>query len=209
MSSLGTLTVTLVEAHFTRDTAIGKMDPYVHFKSRDFKWKSETIKKGGKKPEWHGATFSIDVKYLGDDLEFEAMDDDPGKDEQIGEGQTKLAAFACKEHWEEWFDIEHKGKRAGKIHLKSHWQPAKAEAHGNDEMAEVQALMVEAVQKKKKLENELHDAREHQERNAAEGAARIAAVEAEAAGGHYDEQKRVADALFDAEVSRAETAKAE
>jgi hypothetical protein len=51
MSSLGTLTIELIEAKFTRSTdLIRKMDPYVIFKSREFEWKSETCKNGAKTP---------------------------------------------------------------------------------------------------------------------------------------------------------------
>ena len=35
--------------------------------------------------------------------------------------------------WDEWFEIEHKGRRAGKIHLKSHWAPLKAEVQDQAE----------------------------------------------------------------------------
>jgi Ca2+-dependent lipid-binding protein len=154
MSSLGVLTITLLEAHLTHDTAtLGKMDPYVKFKSREWHWKSAVCKKGGKKPHWDDATTTIDVKYLGDDLEFICKDDDRGKDEVIGDGSTKLSAFACYEDWDEWFEIEHKGKRAGKLHIKSHWEPAQKEANNHDEMGEIQAMMKEAVQKKKALED--------------------------------------------------------
>lgn len=96
MSSVGTLTITLVEAKLTHDTAtLGKMDPYVKFKSRDWTFKTPVIKRGGKTPEWEGCTFDIDVKYLGDELEFFVLDDDKGRDEKIGDGETKLSAFTC------------------------------------------------------------------------------------------------------------------
>lgn len=87
--SLGTLTIELIEAKLTHDTAtIGKMDPYVKFKVRDLIFKTSVCKKGGKKPEWTGDNkFDIDVKYLGDDISFMVKDDDKGRDEQIGDGE--------------------------------------------------------------------------------------------------------------------------
>lgn len=94
--SLGTLTIEVVEAHLTRDTQkVGKMDPYVKIKCRDLVWKSEVDKNGGKKPEWKHQKVEIDVKYLGDDLEFSIFDDDKGHDDKIGDGESKLSAFCC------------------------------------------------------------------------------------------------------------------
>ena len=134
MSVLGVLTCTLLEAKFTRSTdLVRKMDPYVKFESRggEFEFKSSTCSGGGKKPTWNDQTFTIDVKYLGDDLNFVAKDDDPLKDEKIGQGTSKLSAFACYEDWDEWFPIEHKGKPAGKIHLRCNWKPTVHEEHSS------------------------------------------------------------------------------
>ena len=176
--SLGTLHVQLVEAKFTRSTdAIRKMDPYVVIKVRDFKWTSEIIHKGGKEPNWNDAKFEIDVKYLGDDFEYAAFDEDPGKDEKIGDGESKISAFCCQAEWEEWFPIEHKGKTAGKIHLKTKWVPTQVAAE-HDEMGELNALMREAVARKKELENKHHEILARQEANEKAGLERLAAAEA-------------------------------
>jgi len=96
--SLGKLTITLLEAKFTRDVdLIRKMDPYVKFESREQTFKSGVDKKGGKTPKWESDNvFEIDVKYLGDDISFVAKDDDRGRDEKIGEGESKLSAFCCQ-----------------------------------------------------------------------------------------------------------------
>jgi Ca2+-dependent lipid-binding protein len=52
--SVGKLTIELLEANIRHDDDLfGKMDPYVVFKSREFTWKSEVVKKGGKKPKWN------------------------------------------------------------------------------------------------------------------------------------------------------------
>ena len=163
--SLGKLTITLIEAKFTRDTdLIRKMDPYVKFKSRDQIFKSGVVKKGGKKPSWsEDNVFEIDVKYLGDDLHFVAKDDDTGKDEKIGDGEQKLSAFCCQPEWDEWFEVEHKGRRAGKLHLSSKWEPVNEESHNHDEMGEIQAAMRELAQKKKALTEAFNDIKDLQD----------------------------------------------
>lgn len=210
MSSVGILSITLIEAKLTHDTAtIGKMDPYVKFKSRDFVWKSNPDKKGGKHPKWDDATFDIDVKYLGDDLEFIVKDDDKGKDDLIGDGETKLSAFACYSDWDEWFDIEHKGKRAGKVHLKSHWEPAVKAPEEDDEFAEMQNLIKECLAKKRELEDQFHEIKEAKEANEIAGAERIAAAEAEAEAAAWDDKAAEADEKLAGDLERAEAMKAE
>lgn len=162
MASLGVLKFELVEAAFTKRTdLIRKMDPYVKVKCREFEWKSETCKGGGKKPEWSDQCFEIDVKYMGDDLYYQAYDQDPGKDEHIGDGASKLSAFCVQPEWDEWFEIEHKGKRHGKLHFKVTWEPANSqeqaqEVHG-DEMGQLQEMIRDLAMKKKELTTQYND----------------------------------------------------
>ena len=94
--SLGKLHVQLVEAHLTHDVKkIGKMDPYVKVEVRDFHWKSKADKNGSKKPEWHDEHFTIDVKYLGDDIYYKVFDEDKGRDEKVGDGGCKISTFCA------------------------------------------------------------------------------------------------------------------
>jgi hypothetical protein len=65
------------------------------------------------------------------------MDDEVGKDEKIGDGEQKLSAFTAIKEWDEWFEVEHKGRKAGKIHLRSHWEPENAAHEDHDEMKEL------------------------------------------------------------------------
>ena len=51
------------------------------------------------------------------------MDDDVGKDDKVGEGSTKLAALVLNGGVSEWFEIQYHGKPAGKVHLRTEWQP--------------------------------------------------------------------------------------
>ena len=124
MGDEGKLSVWLHEAHLTHDTEVfGKMDPYCKMQCREQEWRSGTDTNGGKKPKWINERFDIDVHYLGDDLHFHLWDDDVGKDESIGQGSTKLAALVLDGGINEWFDIQYKGKPAGKIHLQTEWHP--------------------------------------------------------------------------------------
>lgn len=127
MADEGVLRIHLMEAHLTHDTqAIGKMDPYVKFSSREQEWKSPICNNGGKNPKWHDhgdAKWDIQVHYLGDELEFHVWDDEIGRDESIGSGSTKLSALAVHGGFDEWFEIQHKGKPAGKVHIRADWMP--------------------------------------------------------------------------------------
>ena len=124
MGSIGKLRVEVLEAHLTHDTeAVGNMDPYVKMTCREEEWKSSVADGQGKKPKWQNEHFDITVHYLGDDLHFKVFDDDPGKDDVVGEGSTKLSALVHDHGIDEWFTIQYKGKDAGKIHLKCHYQP--------------------------------------------------------------------------------------
>ncbi len=123
--SIGKLRIHVLEGHLTHDTeTFGKMDPYVKMTCRDDEWKSTVASDMGKKPKWTGQFFDINVHYLGDDVHFKVWDDDVGKDDFVGEGSTKLSALVHENGIYEWFDIQFKGKPAGKLHFKCHWEPA-------------------------------------------------------------------------------------
>merc|ERR1711957_654535 len=106
--SLGTLTLTLVECKLTRDVkTMRKMDPYCSLTMREQEWRSATCECGSKKPKWEDAKVDLNIKYLGDDIYYTFSDDDPGKDEKICSGQSKVSTW--------------KGKSAGKAHFTSVW----------------------------------------------------------------------------------------
>ena len=56
-------------------------------------------------------------------MHFKVWDDDRIKDDFIGDGVSKVSAFCVGKGIDDWFEIEWKGKSAGKIHLKSTWVP--------------------------------------------------------------------------------------
>lgn len=69
-------------------------------------------------------TFNIEVKYIGDDLKIECWDYEKiGSNELIGETKIKVSAFCVVGGMDDWFEIQFKGHSAGKIHLKSVWEP--------------------------------------------------------------------------------------
>ena len=46
-----------------------------------------------------------------------------GKDKLIGETKIKVSSFCVNNGFDEWYEFLHKGKPAGKIHLKGQWHP--------------------------------------------------------------------------------------
>ena len=131
MSDEGTLEIHITEAHLLHDTGLGKCDPYIKFQCREQEFKTSVCKNGGKNPKWHHDHFNVEVHYLGDDLHFQMFDDDIGKDDSLGKGETKLSALTHGGGISEWFHIQHKGENAGKIHLTTKWHPKHQHGHGN------------------------------------------------------------------------------
>ena len=122
--SSGKLALTVVEAKLTRDTeTFGKMDPYVKIQTRQQNFKTGTKDGAGKTPVWN-ETFQIDVKYIGDDVQLQVYDEDPGSDDQIGVAVIKLSALCANNGIDDWFQIAHRGRGAGQVHLKSKFTPA-------------------------------------------------------------------------------------
>ena len=114
--------MTVIEARLTRDTeTFGKMDPYVKIQTRQQQLRTKTKNSAGKTPVWN-ETFNIDVKYVGDDMTLIVYDEDPGADDKVGEATFKLSALCVGNGIDEWFQIAHKGKSAGQVHLKSVWK---------------------------------------------------------------------------------------
>jgi|688.fasta_scaffold465729_2 Ca2+-dependent lipid-binding protein len=204
--SLGTLTITCIEAHLTRDVQkIGKMDPYVRFWSRgneykiaDWRHRTKVHEDGGKKPKWND-TFTIDVKYLGDDLHYAVLDDDRGKDDEVGNGSQKISAFCINGGIDEWFEVEHKDKSAGKIHLKATWAPRRDEHPQQNLIDEAQTQIRVLAAKKHELETEYHSVGERIHAHETEGKARLAAL-----AGDNDDEFNGRHSAADAELAAAQ-----
>ena len=125
MASVGTLHLTIVRAELTRDTELfGKMSPYVALAHRENKVKTDIKMKAGKNPVFQ-ETWELDVKYLGDELQIGVWDHEPiGKDDHIGSVTIKMAAICVDGLTDNWFDLMHKNKKAGRICFSSKWEPA-------------------------------------------------------------------------------------
>jgi Ca2+-dependent lipid-binding protein len=119
----GKLTITIEEARLTRDTeTFSKMDPYCVFQLREHIVRTKTITNAGKTPKWN-ETFSIDVKYIGDDFTITVKDEDIGSDDIVGIGQGKISAMCVPGGIDEWYVVSHKGKNAGQVRIRSAWAP--------------------------------------------------------------------------------------
>jgi Ca2+-dependent lipid-binding protein len=122
MASLGILVLTLVEGKFIKDVeAFGKMDPYITATYREQEWKSEIKEGAGKRPRWF-ETSMWDVKYAGDDMVFEARDDDVLGSEFIGKTHIKVGTFTAQLTFDDWIPVyDSKGKEIGKLHWTAEW----------------------------------------------------------------------------------------
>lgn len=84
----------------------------------------------------------------------------------------KVSAFTAVKDWDEWFLFEHKGKKAGKVHIRSHWVDDKAKEEEQESMEKLQQILQECAKKKKELQMEFEETkREMEEHEAANRAA--------------------------------------
>ncbi len=62
------------------------------------------------------------MKYFGDDLFIDIRDDDVTGTDNIGESMIKLSSLIIGERGiNEWFELQYKGKKAGRVHLICEW----------------------------------------------------------------------------------------
>lgn len=124
----GDLALTVIEAKLTRDTemAFNKMDPFCRLEYKEQTFKTKVLQGAGKTPKWN-ETFNFDVKYIGDDLRLFILDEDTVSSDRVGEATIKFASLCLNGGIDEWFEIQHKGKLAGKVHLQSKFTPKRAE----------------------------------------------------------------------------------
>jgi Ca2+-dependent lipid-binding protein len=119
----GRLILTVIEAKLTHDTEwFAKMDPFCRINVREQTFETKVIKKGGKLPSWK-EEFSIDVLYVGDDLNICVLDKDLASVDVVGEAVIKLSALCCNGGTDDWYGLNYKGKSAGRIHLKGIFTP--------------------------------------------------------------------------------------
>jgi len=129
----GDLAITMIEANLTRDVeTFGKMDPYVIFRANGKENRSATIDDAGKTPAWN-QSFDVKVTDLAGDFELEVWDAGAMSDTIIGDTTFKLADLCKEQHTQGWWEIKHKGKSAGKVHVKAIWTPASQAKAGPDD----------------------------------------------------------------------------
>jgi Ca2+-dependent lipid-binding protein len=86
-------------------------------------FKTKTCTDGGKNPKWE-EVFEVDVKYIGDNVEFFFMNENSMSDAtNIGYLKCKMTALCANKGVNDWWDVNHQGKEVGKIHLSSNWIP--------------------------------------------------------------------------------------
>lgn len=83
-----------------------KMDPYVVVKFNGRTYKTRVHQSGGKQPRW-GDEFELPVEALSDEVYFDVMDEDVGKDDRVGLAVIKVSALY---NVDDWFTITYKGK---------------------------------------------------------------------------------------------------
>lgn len=76
-------------------------------------------------PSWR-EFFDINVQYLGDDLYLRVLDRDMASVDVVGAATIKLSSLCCNGGTDDWYEIEYKGKSAGKIHLIGRFTPGTA-----------------------------------------------------------------------------------
>jgi FtsZ-interacting cell division protein ZipA len=81
--------------------------------------------------------FEIDVKYIGDDVEFMFMNKNSmTDDENIGNLKMKMTACCANKGVDDWWAMQVKGKEVGKIHISTNWIPDDIVMAGSAKAAE-------------------------------------------------------------------------
>ena len=105
------------------DDLFSKMDPYVTLTHDGNKFKTATLKNGGTKPVWKHQRMKVGLpEDIPEDehVHVELYDWDRWSgDDLIGEADIPLTDIIRGETTDDWFDLNIKGKFAGRIHLRS------------------------------------------------------------------------------------------
>ena len=98
------------------------MDPYAIISMREQKYKTKVIDGGGKNPKWDQLC-EFDVKYIGDDMQLSVFDEDLTSSDLVGNCTIKASAMCVNKGLDDWWEIQFKGKSAGRVHIKTEWHP--------------------------------------------------------------------------------------
>ena len=117
--------MTVIEAVLTRDTGTAndlQMDPYVVISNRSNSMRTETKWDAGKTPTWN-ETLDVIVNAISDDVELRVMDENVATNSVIGNCTIKMASMCVSGGLDEWLQLAHGSKSAGRIHLRGEWCP--------------------------------------------------------------------------------------
>jgi len=123
--TVGTVVFRPLEAKFNEDNNwVMKMNPYCKIKVGHHTGKSSVSHHGGKNPQWTDA-ISLDRKHGEQFAKLKMKDKDRiSRDDRIGEAKIPLDVALAKGTSDQWFNLYHKDKVVGEIHIAIDFHPA-------------------------------------------------------------------------------------
>jgi len=144
--------MTLVGGRKLKDQDLfGKMDPYCKVEifagaqATGKKWKSKTINKGGKNPQWNQRQ-DFQIIDGQDRLFIQAYDEDTGSDDFIGSVMIDLNKAYAQGMRDEWFPLMTESRKpAGEIRVVLQFQPSGHQQPYQQQQAPAQAYPPQAA----------------------------------------------------------------
>ena len=117
----GTLIVGVIEAVLTRNTElIGKMDPYLILKLKEYESRTAVKDSAGKTPKWN-EIFCFRTQE-NNTVKFEIWDYEAiKKDDFVGEGEFSISGIRKKKSF--WFPVYYKNNNIGNIMFELEFVP--------------------------------------------------------------------------------------
>ncbi|XP_013912328.1 PREDICTED: extended synaptotagmin-2 isoform X1 [Thamnophis sirtalis] len=109
----------------------GKSDPYGIIQLGNQIFRSKVIKEN-LNPKWNEVYEALVYEHPGQDLEIELFDEDPDKDDFLGNLTIDLIEVEKERHIDEWFSLDEVSK--GKLHLKLEWLTLKPTVENLDQV---------------------------------------------------------------------------
>jgi hypothetical protein len=119
----GTLIVRPICARLTRDTDFfTKMDPYCVVTFGTQRQKTRVASGAGKNPSW--SEQFVFKRTFEDTLQISVYDyDSTSKDDIVGEGAVSVQKVTATPNWEDWVELQHRGRKAGEVRLSCTFSP--------------------------------------------------------------------------------------
>lgn len=123
MNRPGTLIVRPICGKLLRDTDfLTKMDPYCVVTCGSQRQKTRIASGAGKNPSWSDQL--VFKKSYEDMLQISVFDyDGNSRDDLVGEGSISIARITSTPTWEDWVEVNYKGRRAGEVRLSVSFTP--------------------------------------------------------------------------------------